>query len=95
MIQGIQNSSSINPYSPSEKKANFTANESLNSFETEDTAIISAQAKLLNELDKYNTGQSNEIDLALTCITSKHQVQAVARVINTKKEMLDTILDSI
>jgi len=94
MLQGIQNTSSINPYFPSEKKANFVANEPLNSFETEDTAIISAQAKILNELDKYNSGQSNEIDLALTCITSKNQVEAVARVIDTKKEMLDTILDS-
>lgn len=94
MIQGIQNTQNINSYFPSEKKANFVANEPLNSFETEDTAIISAQAKILNELDKYNSGQSDELNLALTCITSKNQVKAVARVIDTKKEMLDTILDS-
>ena len=94
MIQGIQSSSSISSYFPYEKKTDFTANEPLNSFETEDTAIISAQAKILNELDKYNSGQSAEINLALTCITSKNQVKAVARVISTKKEMLDTILDS-
>ena len=95
MIQGIQNFSSINSYFSSEKKADFIANKPLNSFETEDTAIISAQAKLLNELDKYNSGQSDEINLALTCITSKNQVEANARVIKTKKEMLDIIMDSI
>jgi len=94
MIQGIQSSSNINSYFPSEKKADFVTREPLNSFETEDTAIISAQAKILNELDKYNSGQSDELNLALTCITSKNQVKAVARVISTKKEMLDTILDS-
>ncbi|OGH96671.1 MAG: hypothetical protein A2039_04650 [Candidatus Melainabacteria bacterium GWA2_34_9] len=94
MIQGIQSSSNINSYFSSEKKSNYTANGSLNSFETEDTAIISAQAKILNELDKYNAGQSDELNLALTCITSKNQVKAVARVISTKKEMLDTIMDS-
>ena len=94
MIQGIQSSDSVNFYFPYDKKANYTANEPLNSFETEDTAIISAQAKILNELDKYNSGQSDELNLALTCITSKNQVKAVARVISTKKEMLDTILDS-
>lgn len=94
MIQGIQNTLNINPYSPYDKKINSIANKSLNSFETEDTAIISAQAKLLNELDKYNSGQSDELDLALTCITSKNQVKAVARVIKTKNQMLDTILDS-
>jgi len=94
MIQGIQNTSNISSYFPYEKKADFVTNEPLNSFETEDTAIISAQAKILNELDKYNSGQSDELNLALTCITSKNQVKAVARVISTKKEMLDTILDS-
>jgi hypothetical protein len=49
---------------------------------------------MLNGIDKYNSGQSNEIDLAFTCITSKNQVEAAARVINTKKDMLDTIIDS-
>lgn len=94
MIQGIQNTSGINSYFPSGNKTNVPKNEPLNSFETEDTAIISAQAKLLNELDKYNSGESNELDLALAGITSKNQVKAVARVIKTKKEMFDAVLDS-
>ena len=94
MIQGIQNTPSINSSFPPEKKAIWAGSEPLNSFETEDTSIISAQAKLLNELDKYNAGQSNETNLTLTCINSKIQVNASAKVINTKKEMMDTILDS-
>jgi len=94
MIQGIQNSSGINSYFTSDKRSNFVKSEPLNSFETEDQAIISAEAKLLNELERYNSGEGNELDLALTCITSKNQVKAVANVINAKKDMLDTILDS-
>lgn len=95
MIQGIQNTQNINSYFASGKKQDSVVREPLNSFDTEDQAIISSEAKLLNELDKYNAGQSNEIDLAVTCITSKNHVKAVARVIKTKKEMLDTILDSV
>jgi hypothetical protein len=66
---------------------------SFNSFEVEDNAIISAQAKLLNELDKFNSGEGDAVDLAITGITSKHQVEAMVQVINTKKDMMDTILE--
>lgn len=65
---------------------------SFNSFEVEDKAIISAQAKLLNELDKFNSGQGDAVDLAITNITSQNQVESMVRVINTKKDMMDTIL---
>jgi|GEM_PF-2671754 len=68
-------------------------NTTLNSFDTEDKAIISAQAKLLNELDKFNSGQGDAVDLAVTEITSRHQVEAMVSVINTKKDMMDTILE--
>ena len=93
MIQGIENSSVINSFYSMERKGIYTPSGSISSFETEDQAIISAQAKLLNELEKYNAGESDELDLAITCITSKNQVEAVAEVINTKKEILDTIID--
>jgi len=92
MINGIQSSERVLNYPPSSSPK--VSREPLNSFETEDTAIISAEAKMLNELDKYNSGKSNEINLAVTCLESKHQVEAVARVIKTKTEMLDTIMDS-
>lgn len=95
MIQEIMNSRGINSFYAIGKKEKYAINESLNSFEDEDEAIISAQAKLLNELDRYNSGQGNEIDLAVACITSKTEVAANARVIETKKEMMDTILDAI
>lgn len=57
---------------------------SLNNFDIEDKAIISAQAKMLNELDKYNSGSGNEVDLALAQVQSKIHIGAVVNVINAK-----------
>lgn len=67
--------------------------EPLNSFTEEDQAIISSQAKLLNELDKFNSGGGNLTDLALANIMSKITVEAEVNIIQTKKEMMDDILD--
>ena len=69
-----------------------SVNEPLHSFAKQDEAIISAQAKLLNELDKYNSGNGDEISLALTCVTSKLDIEANIKVIQAKDEMLGTIL---
>lgn len=63
------------------------------SFEDEDRAIISSQAKLQSELEKFNAGESNPVDLALASEISKFTVSAQVNVINTKKDMLDAILD--
>ena len=94
MINGIESSSITNFfYSTERKENNYVPTGSINSFEVEDQAVISAQAKLLNELEKYNTGKSDELNLALTCVTSKNQIKAVAEVINTKKEIFETVLD--
>lgn len=93
MIPEVQNYTSIKSFYSSENSGNKIPTRPLNSFETEDEAIISAQAKLMNELEKYNSRQGDELDLALACITGKNQVKAAARVIETKKDMLDTILD--
>jgi len=94
MIQAVQNASAINIYSLTGKHVRVKppASEPLDSFDGEDKAIISSEAKLLNEMDKYNSGQSDELNLAVTCITSKTQVEAEAKVIDTKKEMLDTVI---
>lgn len=70
-------------------KTNF---EPLTSFADEDEAIISAEAKMLNELDKFNSGEDNLLNLVGAAVNAKHTVQAEARVIDTKKEMMDTIL---
>lgn len=71
-------------------KATF---EPLNSFADEDEAIISAEAKLLNELNKFNSGEDNFVDLALANVTSKFTVSAEVNVIQTKKDMMDSILE--
>jgi hypothetical protein len=94
MVSPVNNSNGVyfNPY-PESSPAQKAVNSTLNSFDTEDKAIISAQAKLLNELDKFNSGQGDPVDLAITGITSKHQVEAMVRVINTKKDMMDTVLE--
>lgn len=93
MIQAVQNASALNIYSLAPKRVVNPPSEPLQSFDREDKAIISAEAKLLNEVDKYNNGESDELNLALTCLTSKHEVEAEASVIKTKKEMLDTVID--
>ncbi len=65
----------------------------LNSFDDEDTAIISSQAKLLNELDKFNAGSGNPVDLAVASVMAKTTVSAEVDVIKVKKDMIDDILD--
>lgn len=67
--------------------------EPLNSFADEDEAIISSQANLLNELEKFNSGEGDAVNLAVASIMTKFTVSAEVDVINTKKDMLDTILD--
>lgn len=93
MVSSVNSTDGIyfSPY-PVSSAPQKPVNTSLNSFDVEDKAIISAQARLMNELDKFNSGQVDAIDLAITTVTSKHQVEAMVNVINTKKEMMDTVL---
>lgn len=67
--------------------------ESSISFEDEDQAIISSEANLMNELDKFNSGQGDAVDLAMAGVTAKITTQAEVNVINSKKHMYDTLLD--
>lgn len=64
-----------------------------NSFGDEDQAIISAEAMLQNELEKFNSGGDNAVELAVAEVLTKTIVAANVNVINTKKEMFDTILE--
>lgn len=66
--------------------------EPLQSFADEDEAIVSSEAKMMNELEKFNSGEDNLLNLVGATVNAKHTVQAEARVINTKTEMMDTIL---
>ena len=66
--------------------------EPLTSFADEDEAIISSEAKMMNELDKFNAGGDNLLELVESSVNAKITTQAEARVIDTKKQMLDTIL---
>ncbi len=72
-----------------------SAGDSLLNFSREDTAIISAQAKLLSEIEKFNSDEGNAVDMALTGVVSKHQIAANVNVVNAKKEMLDEIINMI
>lgn len=92
MVSGIENVGS-NFFAQSIGKAIPTKlNAPLHDFNTEDQAIISAEAKMLYELDKFNSGSGNEVDLALSCVMAEHQTGAAVKVVNTKTEMLDTVL---
>lgn len=67
--------------------------DSLISFADEDSAIISSQAKLHYELEKFNSGGDNLVDLIDTCVISKYTIAAEINVINTKKNMIDEVLE--
>lgn len=67
--------------------------DSLISFDEEDEAIISAEAKMQYELEKFNAGGDNLLELIGASVNAKYTAQAEARVVDTKKEMLDTIMD--
>jgi hypothetical protein len=90
MIQAVGNSQQINSVQYSNSSG---SHKSLTNFDVEDEAIISSQAKILNELEKYNSGDGNEIDLTLACKMGEVQVEAAAKVIKTKNEMMGTIMD--
>lgn len=62
------------------------------SFIEEDQAIISAEAMLQNELEKFNSGGDNFVELAAACVLSKITVEANVNVINAKKDAMDAIL---
>lgn len=95
MISGINNinQSLFQPQVFQRKASEIYTQESLNPFGDEDEAIISSQAKLLNELDKFNSGADNLVDLMGACVMSKITVEAEVNVIQAKKDMLDCILD--
>lgn len=63
------------------------------SFDIEDQAIISSQAKMQNELEKFNAGEGDPLDLALSSVIAKFTVSAEVNVIQAKKDMFDEILD--
>jgi len=92
MVEGVGSISSSSSYPSIDFTKSQPQQAPLQNFDVEDKAIISSQAKILNELDKYNNGQSDELNLALTTMTSKHQIEASLSVIKTKNELLDSIM---
>lgn len=95
MVSSINNvqQSIFQPKFSQQQLPTIDTQESPTSFEAEDQAIISSQAKMQYELDKFNAGGDNAVDLALSCVVAKNTVSAEVNVINTKKDMMDTILD--
>lgn len=95
MISNIDNiqQNIIQPQFSQRQLSTTDMSESLTSFDVEDNAIISSQANMLNELDKFNNGGDNLVDLAGACVIAKTTVAAEANVINAKKNMFDIILD--
>lgn len=90
MIESIGQTPQLQDVQPTSYKRPVS---SLTNFDLEDQAIISAQAKILNELEKFNAGEGNEFELAVANITGKIQVEAAVNVIKTKDEMMDTLME--
>lgn len=97
MVSGINNiqQSTFQPKSYQRQVITTYTPEPINSFDIEDQAIISSQAKLLNELDKFNSGEGDPLNLALAGITAKTTVKAEANVIKAKSDIMDTILKTV
>ena len=95
MISGINNIQQplFEPQSYQPKLSSGDALEPSTSFDIEDQAIISSQAKLQNELEKFNAGVGDPVNLALTSVMTKTTVEAEVNVINAKKDAIDTILN--
>ena len=98
-VNMINSISSVSSYTPiatyrSSTAATSGGGSSLLNFDKEDQAIISSEAKMLNALDQYNSGEGSEIDLALTNVMAKHQVGASIQVIKSKNEMVDSLMEA-
>lgn len=87
MVEGIGNTTNIETISGVSTRS-FERGASFASFDIEDKAIISAKAKMLNELEKYNAGESDEVTLALETVKGKTQIEANLRVFETKNDIL-------
>lgn len=93
MIEGINSAQQV--YNALCCKAPAQSGGGLLNFDVEDEAIISSQAKILNELDKFNSGEGNEVDLALATVMGKIQTEAAVNVIKTKDEMMDAVMSIV
>lgn len=95
MISDINNvgQSSFQPQIFQRPEPSANKFEPMNSFEEEDNAIISSEAKLQYELEKFNSGGDNLVELIGASVTAKFTVEAEVNVINTKKDMMDCLLD--
>lgn len=69
------------------------ATEPLTSFDDEDEAIISTEAKMLNELEKFNSGAGNIVELAVASEMAKFTASAMVNVVNAKQDMIDCVLE--
>ncbi len=95
MVLGVNNINSniFQPEVSTSQRSEIEKFESLNSFYKEDQAIISSEAKLLNELEKFNSGEDNLVDLVLASVLAEITVSAEVNVIESKMDMMDTILE--
>lgn len=87
-ISGISSTTVYAPYQQSTRPTGGT----LSTFDIVDEAIISEKAKMLNKLEEYNAGKTDEIDLALTTATSEIGIEANLRVFESENEMMKKIV---
>lgn len=95
MISGINNirQSEFSPQNSQRQSSSADLPEASSFFEIEDKAIISSQAMLQNELEKFNAGEGDPLDLAMASVIAQVTVSAEVNVINAKKNMMDDIME--
>jgi len=94
MVSGINNieQSLFQPQLSPPRVSTSGSSASMNNFDAEDEAIISSEAKMQYELEKFNAGCDNLVELMTSSVIAKTTVSAEVNVINAKKDMMDEIL---
>ena len=98
MVDAVNNNSFasfVSGVSKSEPVETVPAQKHGSSSDTAARAIISAEAKMLNALEKYNSGQSGEAELMVANKTAQVEVEANAKVIETQNEIHDTLMEEL
>lgn len=92
MILSINNLNGIFQPQIFQQNSPKDAPSQLGNFEEEDQAIISAEANMQYELEKFNSGADNLVELALSNVMARITTGAEVNAINVEKDMMDEVL---
>ena len=97
MVESINDVKSLNVAALKKQMSDFNETKKLEtnkkrSFEQEDQALISAQSKLLNEMERFNSGEGNIVDMSTTIAITTTQVDAAIKIMKVKYSILKDVM---